>query len=106
MKLNTLKCMLPDYRYKTPPYKGIIEHEVCPVYVATTSDKPQPNKQEVETYQWMSWTEFQHTAAGETNDTWSWWSKDQLKQLVNLSLDSLLNITNTEPNQSKPGGIA
>jgi isopentenyl-diphosphate delta-isomerase len=75
--------MLPQYTYKTPPYNGIIEHEFCPVYVAVTESEPKPNPDEVEDYTWMAWDEYTATIKKDTNDTWSWWCKDQLKHLEN-----------------------
>lgn len=73
---------LPTYTYKTPPYNGVIEHEFCPVFFAKTSDEPSPNPAEVGDYKWMSWDEFTGEALADIADVWSWWCKDQLKQLV------------------------
>lgn len=82
MSLSNLRVVLPDYRYQTPPFEGIIENEICPVFFANTSDEPKPNPLEVEAYQWLSWHEFCSQAQKDTNNMWSWWCKDQLKQLV------------------------
>lgn len=74
-------CILPTYHYKTPPYKGIIEHEFCPVYAARTSVEPAPNPDEVDDYRWVSWPEYIRLLEHDTTDEYSWWAKDQLKQL-------------------------
>lgn len=75
------QIMLPDYRYITPPYKGIIENEICPVYIARANSPARPNPDEVEAYAWMSWQNYVEAASADTTDKYSWWCKDQLKQL-------------------------
>jgi isopentenyl-diphosphate delta-isomerase len=104
MTADDIRLMLPKYTYKTPPYKGIIEHEFCPVYFARATSEPVPNSDEVEAYHWMDWEDF--IAAAEADGPgdggkrewmkklpegeyrslgiWSWWCKDQLKQLKPL----------------------
>ena len=52
--LENITCVLPQYRYTTPPYNGIIENEFCPVFIAYSDGKLAPNPEEVEAYQWVS----------------------------------------------------
>ena len=104
MTVKDVTLVLADYTYQTPPYKGIIEHEYCPVYFARMQTEPVPNPDEVAMYHWMEWTDF--VVAAETDGPgeggrrdwmgrlaeneyrqlgiWSWWSKDQLKQLKDI----------------------
>lgn len=82
MTAKDVTVVLPNYTYKTPPYKGIIEHEYCPVYFARATSDPVPNPDEVADFKWVSWQEY--VSALEADDeanVWSWWCKDQLKQL-------------------------
>lgn len=81
MKANRFKVVLPDYRYKTPPFNGIIENEICPVYVARAISEPQPNPKEVEDLTWMSWNDYVDALKNDKSNTYSYWAKDQLKQL-------------------------
>ncbi len=103
MTIKNLRLILPKYTYKTPPYNGITEHEISPVYFARAASDPVPNPDEVEMYHWLDWTDYIAAleADGEGNGgqrdwmkklatseyrklgIWSWWSKDQLKQLKN-----------------------
>ncbi len=76
-----IKKILPNYRYKTPPYDGIIENEFCPVFTATTSEEPQINPGEVADYRWIKVEELQKIVT-ETPDIYSYWMKDQLKLLI------------------------
>lgn len=82
--LQNIRVILPDYRYKTPLFKGVIEHEVCPLYFAETRDKLQLNPFEVEDYKWLNWDDFVAQALADSGDLWSWWCKDQLKQLTTI----------------------
>ena len=101
MEAEDFKILIPHYIYKTPPYNGIIEYEYCPVYVARATGQPILNSKEVEAYYWMDWSDYivalesdgatnaakrewmQKMDTGESRKLgiWSWWSKDQLKQL-------------------------
>jgi isopentenyl-diphosphate delta-isomerase len=81
MQVINLELILPKYRYTTPSFRGIIENEFCPVFVARAIDAPKPNPEEVESFKWMEWQDFITTAINDHNDIWSWWCKDQVKQL-------------------------
>ncbi len=90
IKLDNLTCVLPKYVYKTPPYKGIIEHEFCPIYVAFTDQEPKPNGQEVEAYRWISWSEYRELLEADSGgDATSYWAKDQIPR-VTAKVESLL----------------
>lgn len=78
--LEDITVVLPQYRYTTPPYNGIIENEFCPVFVAFTDDEPVPNTDEIESYAWMPWAEYTRMLAGQP-DKMSYWTKDQYGQL-------------------------
>lgn len=100
MTVDKIKCILPKYIYKTPPYNGIIEHEFCPVFIAISSDQPILNPEEVDDYKWVSWQWFLKQTAKDGNDysnpdspgspIWSWWCKDQLKHISNNQDISML----------------
>lgn len=81
--LEAIRCVLPDYRYTTPPSNGIIENEFCPVYIAYTAQEPQPNPVEVEEYTWMSWPAY-CTFMRTNPDAMSYWAKDQFQQLQDM----------------------
>lgn len=81
MQLRDIKVALPDYRYKTPPFNGIIENEFCPVYVARLAGEPVMNPDEVEAIRWLPWSAYQADIAANA-DNYSYWAKDQLKQLA------------------------
>jgi isopentenyl-diphosphate Delta-isomerase len=81
MKGKDFRVVLPKYVYTTTPYNGIVDHEFCPVYVARAASQPVPNPDEVADLRWMPWDEYVAAAEADQDDTWSWWCKDQLKQI-------------------------
>jgi isopentenyl-diphosphate delta-isomerase len=86
MTATDIRCALPTYTYKTPPYRGIIEHEFCPVFFALATSKPDPNPREVADYIWEPWDEFTKAAMADSNNAYSWWCKDQLPLLSSSPL--------------------
>jgi isopentenyl-diphosphate delta-isomerase len=84
-KLDDITCVLPTYRYTTPPYNGIIENEFCPVYIAYTDAEPQPNPDEVEAFRWVTWPEYAQLITSDRTDL-SYWATDQYTQLRQLEL--------------------
>lgn len=86
MKAKDFEVLLPTYRYATPPYNGIIENEYCPVYLARAITAPKPNPEEVEAFKWMSWYEYAKELELDSEDAYSWWCKDQLRELADHPL--------------------
>ncbi len=80
-KVSKLTLVDADYRYKTPPFNGIIENELAPIYVATASEEPKPNPDEVEAYKWVKWDEALKDIE-QNPEIYSYWFKDQLKILA------------------------
>jgi isopentenyl-diphosphate Delta-isomerase len=53
LEVHGIDCVLPDFRYRAVDASGIVENEVCPVYVATAQGDPQPNPDEVMDHRWV-----------------------------------------------------
>lgn len=49
--------LLPDFRYRAEK-DGIVENEICPVFVGFSDAMPQPNPDEVGATKYMAWSEF------------------------------------------------
>ena len=52
-----LTSVLPDFRYRAEK-NGIVENEICPVFIGFTDKQPVPNSDEVEATKWVDWYEF------------------------------------------------
>jgi isopentenyl-diphosphate delta-isomerase len=84
MTASSIEVVLPHHRYRAPPFQGIVEYEFCPVFVARATSLPQPNRAEVEDWRWMRWETFVRAAQSDTEDAYSWWCKNQLRELARV----------------------
>lgn len=53
ISLRDINLALPLFRYRATDAAGVVEHEVCPVYLARTDDEPVLNPLEVLDAQWV-----------------------------------------------------
>lgn len=57
-----LRPVLPDFRYRAVAPDGIVENEVCPVYLAEFTGDPVPDPDEVMDWRWVDPAVFARTA--------------------------------------------
>ena len=53
IELFEVELALPLFRYRATDANGTVENELCPVYLASTSDEPDPNPREIAEYRWI-----------------------------------------------------
>ncbi len=53
ISVTGLKCVLPAFRYRAVDPSGVVENELCPVYVARSGDALAPNPDEVMEHRWV-----------------------------------------------------
>jgi isopentenyl-diphosphate Delta-isomerase len=53
VRVEDIVCVLPDFRYRATDASGIVENEVCPVYLAVTEEEPVPRPDEVMELRWV-----------------------------------------------------
>lgn len=61
MTLGAVECLLPEFRYRAVDASGVVENEVCPVYIARLDDgqlTADPDPAEVAEWRWVSWQGF------------------------------------------------
>lgn len=81
LELDALELVDPDFRYRAVDASGTVEHEICPVWVATTRDRPRPDPAEVAEVAWSSPVDVLATA-GATPYVLSPWLVWQLERPV------------------------
>lgn len=59
LRVSGLRAVLPDFRYRAVDASGIVENEVCPVFVATAASEPAPNPAEVVEHRWVPLAEVE-----------------------------------------------
>ncbi|GGO65717.1 isopentenyl-diphosphate Delta-isomerase [Microbacterium nanhaiense] len=80
MELTGLRLALPDFRYRAIDASGIVENEICPVYIATATTDPLPHPDEVMDLEWVSPKDLL-AAARATPWAFSPWMVEQLELL-------------------------
>lgn len=83
-EVTPITSVLPEYRYTTPPFNGIVENEFCPVFFARTTKEFTPNPDEVMDFKWQPWAEVLADVAT-APENYSYWFKDQLSQMKNVA---------------------
>ena len=84
LTLDRLTLVLPRFRYRavveTGRFAGTVEHEMCPVFVATTAASPDPDGTEVEAWEWVAWAEFRADVLAGRREV-SRWCREQVEAL-------------------------
>ncbi|OGH17899.1 MAG: isopentenyl-diphosphate delta-isomerase [Candidatus Levybacteria bacterium RIFCSPHIGHO2_02_FULL_37_10] len=80
IELNEVHEILPDFSYKAE-MDGIVENEICPVFIGFTDNKPVINKEEIENIKWVEWNDFLNTIKQKPG-TYSVWCKQEAKLLA------------------------
>ncbi|WP_226913270.1 isopentenyl-diphosphate Delta-isomerase [Gephyromycinifex aptenodytis] len=62
-QVETLTCALPQFRYRAVDASGVVENEVCPVFVGSLRGSVDPDPGEVMEYSWAPWASVRATAA-------------------------------------------
>ncbi len=70
-----LRPALPGYRYRAE-FRGVVENEICPVYVGRFTGDPRPEPTEVGDWDLLDWASFRRRQETE-GDAWSPWCREQ-----------------------------
>lgn len=80
LELTGLRRVLPDFRYRATDASSVVEHEICPVWVARAGRDPRPVPEEVAEWAWAPAPALVRMAA-ETPWALSPWAVEQLPLL-------------------------
>ena len=83
LEVGALTCVLPDFAYRATDASGVVENEVCPVYVAQThpGSSVSPDAAEVMEWEWVPWSSLGQ-AVGAAPFAFSPWSALQVPLLA------------------------
>jgi isopentenyl-diphosphate delta-isomerase len=88
LSVNGLKLVLPGFSYRAVMANGVVENELCPVFMATVAAEPAPDPAEVDCVEWVPWADL--TAQVLTGErAVSPWCAAQITQLAGLGADPL-----------------
>lgn len=74
-----LRLVLPRFRYRAEQ-DGVVEHEMCPVFVGTVDGDVTADPDEVAEVRWEPWTTFRDAVLAGTREV-SVWCREQVAQL-------------------------
>jgi isopentenyl-diphosphate delta-isomerase len=72
-----LRPAVPGYRYRAE-FHGVVENEICPVYLGRFTGTPAPDPDEVADWQLLDWPAFRRRQETE-GDAWSPWCREQAR---------------------------
>ncbi len=78
--LGAPTLLLPAFRYRAVGENGMVENELCPVFVATATGDPHPDPTEVEAWEWVPWAEFRADVLARRREV-SLWCREQVEAL-------------------------
>lgn len=79
VEVADLRLLLPEFRYRAE-MDGVVENEMCPVFVATVAGPLRPDPDEVAEVAWEPWTSFRAGILDGTRDV-SPWCREQIALL-------------------------
>jgi isopentenyl-diphosphate Delta-isomerase len=87
LRVGELREALPGYRYRAE-FRGVVENEVCPVYLGRFTGTPAPDPAEVGDWEVLDWAAFRRRQETE-GDAWSPWCREQARLIEDAGLAPL-----------------
>jgi isopentenyl-diphosphate Delta-isomerase len=78
---GSIELVLPEFRYRAVAPNGLVENEICPVYVTALTSDPVPDPAEVVEWRWVEVADLV-TAMGATPFVFSPWMLLQIDELL------------------------
>ncbi len=85
LEVRDLRLVLPRFAYRAE-MDGVVEHELCPVYVGTVEGEPSLDAAEVGDYEWVPWTAYARDVTEGRREV-STWSREQVAALLEVGAD-------------------
>ncbi len=92
LTVDRLRPALPSYRYRAE-FRGVVENEVCPVYLGRFAGLPAPDPTEVGEWELLDWATFRARQETTQYDAWSPWCREQARLIEAAGL--LADLTTT-----------
>ncbi|MCD4535412.1 isopentenyl-diphosphate Delta-isomerase [Nocardioides sp. cx-169] len=67
-----VRLMLPAFRYRAVMPNGVVENEMCPVFVAAADGPLAPDPAEVDDVTWVDWTAFRASVLDGSREISPW----------------------------------
>lgn len=97
-----LRLVLPTFRYRAEQ-DGVVENEMCPVYVGLVRDPVDPDPSEVDSVAWVPWSDFRAGVLDGSRAV-SVWCREQVAQLPEDPLGAPDGAVADLPPAAQPSG--
>jgi isopentenyl-diphosphate delta-isomerase len=87
LEVADVRPALTGYRYRAE-FRGVVENEICPVYLGRFTGTPAPDPTEVGAWETLSWAAFRRRQETE-GDAWSPWCREQTRLIEDAGLAPL-----------------
>jgi isopentenyl-diphosphate delta-isomerase len=84
LQVADVRPALPGYRYRAQ-FRGVVENEICPVYLGRFTGEPVPDPAEVGEWELLDWAAFRRRQESE-GDAWSPWCREQSRLIEQAGL--------------------
>jgi len=84
LPVTDVRPALPGYRYRAE-FRGVVENEICPVYLGRFTGSPRPEPTEVGEWELLEWAAFRERQETE-GDAWSPWCREQARLIEDAGL--------------------
>jgi isopentenyl-diphosphate delta-isomerase len=84
VQVDRIRPALPGYRYRAE-FRGVVENEICPVYLGRFTGMPAPEPTEVGEWELLDWPAFRRRQETE-GDAWSPWCREQARLIEDAGL--------------------
>ena len=81
LEVSEVTLVLPQFRYRAVMGNGVVENELCPVFVARAASRGTPDPAEVEATEWVRWETFRDDVLGGRREI-SPWCASQVAELA------------------------
>lgn len=88
VSVAALRCVLPSFRYRATDVSGVVEHEVCPVFVGQVEGELLADSDEVAEWTWLPWSDLA-TAVTAAPAVFSPWLVLAVPAMVRSGFDGL-----------------
>lgn len=85
LQVDRLRPALPGYRYRAE-FRGVVENEICPVYLGGFAGTPAPDPAEVGEWELLDWATFRERQESGDGHAWSPWCREQARLIEEAGL--------------------
>ncbi|MGD9960565.1 isopentenyl-diphosphate Delta-isomerase [Nocardioides sp.] len=72
VRVDDVRLVIPEFRYRAVMPDGVVENEMCPVFVATTAEPICADPDEVEDHEWVDWSQFRSSVLSGSREVSHW----------------------------------